>query len=132
VIVVVENGWLGLLNLWAASPLLFRLRLYQNNQFPDPTDTAAAYIEATFSGYPGPVPPVFGSAFINGAGQGEIAATTLTFVHNGGPTANTVYGIFVTDSGGGLVYAERFGAPVLMASATDFILYTPRITVIDQ
>jgi len=131
-IVVVENGWLGLLDAWVAAGLPAILRLYQNNYFPDPTDTAAAYVEATFSGYPGGTALGFGAAFVNGAGQGEIASMPITFAHNGGGVTNTVYGIYVTDGAGNLIYAERFGAPITMAVATDFIIYTPRVTVFDQ
>jgi len=131
-IVVVENGWLGMLDAWVASGRLSQIRLFQNNYFPDPTDTIAAYIEATFSGYPGGTVLAFGAAFINGAGQGEVASMPVTWNHDGGPTANTIYGVYVTDTLGDLVYAERFGAPITMSVATDVIIYTPRATVFDQ
>lgn len=127
-----EAAWLRFWDALVADNQLQKIRLFKNNHTPVFTDTVADYTEANFSGYVGPTSVVWGAAFVNGANQGEIDAAELTWTHSGGGTANTVYGIYVTDSAGNLCYAERFDAPVSMGSAGDKIRYTPIATLIDQ
>jgi hypothetical protein len=127
-----EQGWLAAFNALVAAGGLARIRLFQNNYVPSFTDTVTDYVEATFSGYPGFLSPTWGSAFVNGANQGEIDALPLTWAHNGGVTANLIYGIYITDGANNLAYAERFDAPVSMSAVPDFITYTPRSTVVNQ
>ena len=64
---------------------------------------------------------------IRAAADGSLVLTLAD-----GSTANTVYGIYVTDSAGNLTYAERFPAPLLVSSIGDTIAYSARTTVIDQ
>jgi hypothetical protein len=130
--VMCQNGWKTMLDAAVAAGKLARIRLFQNNHVPVNSDTVASYTEATFSGYPGYTALAFGAAFINGATQGEIDNAAVTWTHNGGGTANTIYGIYVTDGANNLMYAEMFGAPVTMTIATNFITYTPKFTMIDQ
>lgn len=127
-----ENGWLEILQQALSANILFRIHLFQNNHVPVFTDVLAAYTEATFDGYGGSVVLAWGVPFINGSNQAECDASTVTWVRSGGATSNTIYGIYVTDNAGLLVYAERFGAPVSMTSAGDTIGYTPRATLINQ
>jgi hypothetical protein len=126
------GAWLAQLDGQVAAGQLLRLHLYQNDYFPDVADTIANYTEATFSGYTGSQLLAWSPAFINGVNAGEIDAAVLSWSHNGGSTANTVYGIYVTDSAGNLTYAERFPAPLLVSSIGDTIAYSARTTVIDQ
>lgn len=131
-IVVVNDGWLDMLNASVNAGAFAQIHLYQNNYTPQNTDTILNYTEADFSGYPGYIPLAFGAAFINGANQGEIDSPTVNWTHNGGPDANTVYGVYVTDAMGLLTFAESFGVPVVMALVGNTIAYTPKLTMIDQ
>jgi hypothetical protein len=108
------------------------LKLFQNDTVPAYTDTVADYVEADFSGYIAGTAITWGVPIINGSNQGELNGTQINFTHNGGSTANTIYGIFVVDGSGDLLYAERFPAPIAMGSGGDTIPYVPRFTLINQ
>lgn len=122
-----QTGWKAILDHAVSDNLLKRIRLFKNNHTPVNGDTAAAYTEADFSGYSGFQALTWAAAVINGSVQGEIDATQVTWTHNGGATSNTVYGIYVTDAADVLTYAERFPAPVTMASNGDAIPYTAQV-----
>src|SRR5437867_487466 len=113
--VVLQQGDLQFLDrLRLTGNDLTTLKLFQHNHDPLVTDVDANYTEATFSGY---VPKALGTwnaAYVNPSGQGEIDANVQVFSHNGGPAANNVYGAYVDNGAGNVVYAERFPAPVLM------------------
>ena len=114
----------------SAIPLV-KVLLFQNNYIPLITDTEANYVEATFSGYPmGGYALAWGAPFVNGAGKGEIDATPQAFTNTTGAVGNTIYGAYVVDAFGKLVYADRFGAPVVMASAGNTFTYTPIVTAV--
>jgi hypothetical protein len=127
-----QGGWEEILNGMVSANLLKRMRLFQNNHTPVNSDTYASYTEATFSGYSGYQNIVWGSAFINGSTQGEIDATQLTWTHNGGGTANTIYGVYITDASDNLLYAERFPAPLTLASSGDAVPYTASVVLQDM
>jgi hypothetical protein len=127
-----EGAWLKIWDTTVAANLLYRIRLFKNNRVPAFSDTIADYVEADFSGYTGGTALAWGAAFINGASQGEIDASQISWTHTGGATANLIYGIYVTDVTGALMYAERFPAPSSMSSIGDNITYNPIATVIDQ
>ena len=127
-----EQGWIDLLDEYVASGKPSRIRLFANNHTPLPTDTEADYVEATFSGYPGYTPLVWGSAFINPSNQGQVNASQVLWQHNGGGISELVYGVYITDDDDVLQYAERFAAAVLMDGSTDSIEYQPRLTLINQ
>ena len=126
-----EAGWRELWDTATAASVLKTIKLYQNNYVPTLTDTVGSYTEATFSGYVSQT-LAWGAAFINGSTQAEIDATALTWTHSAGATGNTVYGIYVLDNAGALVYAERFPAPISMTANGDAITYTPKATMINQ
>lgn len=127
-----EQGWLDIWDAAIAGGAMIDIRLFKNNHVPADTDTAADYTTADFSGYPGPVGLIWGSAFVNDADQGEVDAAQVDWEHNGGGTANLIYGVFVISGTGHLVYAERFDAPISMAAPPDAIHYIPRASMIDQ
>jgi hypothetical protein len=129
--IFVELGWESIWNDFVAAGRLHSLHLFQNNYVPVLSDVVGNYTEATFSGYASQN-PTWGAAFINGSTQAEIDAGALTFTRSAGASSNTIYGIYVLDSGGVLTYAERFPAPVSMATAGDAIVYTPKATLINQ
>jgi hypothetical protein len=128
---VLQQGDEKILNvLRLANDPLATLRLFQNNHVPAVGDVNANYTEATFSGYASVALGTWNPAFLNGSNQGEIDAAPATFTHNAGATTNLIYGAYVTDNAGDVIYAERFGAPISMALNGDTFTYTPRFTAV--
>lgn len=82
------------------------LRLFQNNHTPAIGDTAASYTEATFTGYSSQAITSFGTAYQNASNLGETDAAAMTFSMTGTTVTNNIYGYYVTDSGGNLIFAE--------------------------
>ncbi len=129
--VFLQQGDTKLLNVVRTGTAVFKtLRLFKNDHDPVVTDTNANYTQADFSGYASANLGTWNAAFVNGDGKGEIDADAKTFSHNGGATANTVYGVYVTDEADNVVYAERFDAPRVMDSLGDSITYTARVTAV--
>lgn len=99
------------------------LRLFSNNHVPVKGDTAAAYTEVAGGGYAAISLPYasWTISTIGSVNQGNFAQQIFTFT---GPTnaPGTIYGYYVTDSGGNLLWAEQFPAaqvpfsPVLNSS----------------
>lgn len=115
-----------IVNKTAAQNLV--LKLFQSNTTPAEGDTAGTYTEATFSGY--------ASAALTGASWGAASSGTIayaqqTFTHNGGGTANSIYGYFVIQTTSGtLLLAERdAGGPYTITNNGDNIKITPSISV---
>ncbi len=129
--VILQQGDLSVLNtVRLDGNCLKTLRLFKNDHVPAVTDTNANYTEANFSGYATFALGNWAAGFVNSDGKGEIDATPHTFAHNGGAVANTVYGVYVTNNAGDVVYAERFDAPRVLSAATDSIDYTAKITAV--
>lgn len=128
--VLCENGWLEMLN--AFREVAVRIRLFVNDHEPDYLDSVGAYVQASWSGYPGFKSLVWGNPFINESAEGQVNAAQLLWQHDGGGIGELVYGIYVTDAADVLLWAERFDAPVSMTTAADTIAYQPRLTVINQ
>lgn len=130
--VYLEQGTVKSLDvLRADANHLKTLRLFKNNHTPTPGDTDANYTEADFSGYSS-VTLTWNAAFLNGDDKGEIDADEETFTHNGGGTSNTIYGAYVENNAGDVIFAERFDAPRVMSANGDTIPYTARLTAVSQ
>lgn len=130
--VFLQQGDKAVLDSLVAGGTVFKnLKLFQNNHTPAVGDVNGDYTEATFTGYSAiDIHSTFGAAFINGSNQGEIDGSQQTFTRSAGATSNTIYGAYVTDNAGDVVFAEKFPAPISMATAGDAILYTPKITAV--
>lgn len=89
------------------------LRLYKNNFVPDEFSTAGAFVEADFSGYAW-WQPTYSAAYINAAGKGQIDASSHTFVRGEGIISNDIYGLYVTDGAGEVVFYDHFANPIPM------------------
>lgn len=115
----------------ALGGLSLTYRLYQNAHTPGDGSTAADFTECTFDGYAAQGPS-WGAAATNGSGDAEAVAAALTWTATGGSTSNTVYGYYVTDGGGEVVWAELFDTPVAVVDAPDAVVVTPTITLKSQ
>lgn len=104
-------------------------RLFQNDIVPDSTSGWLDFVEADFSGY-APVSLTYGAAAINpDTGKGETIPNDAVFSHDGGATANFIYGWYIiggTDGEGDHLWAaERFDpTPKTFASAGDTLTIT--------
>jgi hypothetical protein len=107
----------------------FRMHLYKNNHTPAHDDDISDYVECTFSGYTGGKDIAFAAAVFVGP-QSQVVGTQLNWQHNGGGTANDVYGYFVTDQADAvLIWAERDpAAPTHISSAGDTFSVIPAYT----
>ena len=106
----------------------YEVRLYQNNFTPLVGSVLGDFTVATFSGYAAQA-PTFGAAAIDGNGNAKADASALSFTHNGGGTANSIYGWYMVDTGTGVVcQAERFAAaPLSFAVSGDDVTVTPHL-----
>lgn len=105
------------------------LRLYKNDYTPVIGSTSANFTECNFSGYSSQATTLWGTAYSALAGaRGESDDTVHLFAHDGGGTANDVYGFYLTDGSGNYIYGERNpDAPVAMNDATDVYAVVPRL-----
>lgn len=81
--------------------------LFAHDWVPADMDTITAVVPATFSGYAGLLPITGWGAPTLSSSRAVAQADALTWTHNGGPVGNWIFGLYVVDSLGGLVWAER-------------------------
>lgn len=103
---ICRTGLVSLCQQWKAFLNTCTLRLFQNNHVPDPTDTVASYTEATFTGYAAIATVNWGNAFLNGANIAEIDEINRTFTQTASTVSNTIFGYYITDGPGNLIFAE--------------------------
>jgi len=105
------------------------VRLYKNDYTPTDTDTVANYVEADFNGYSAQAAVGWSAATGDGLGRAFTQATQLVYTKAAGGTTNQIYGYYVTDAGGNLLWAERDpNAPIPMVNTGDQYKVTPRFT----
>lgn len=108
--------------------MVWTYRLYINDYTPTDTSILANFQEAGFPGYAGDSNIVWNPA-LQANGRAEIEAAAITFTCTGGGAAESVYGYYVTDTGGALLFAERFDdGPYVMSQNQDEITITPKLT----
>jgi hypothetical protein len=106
--------------------------LYQNDVTPTSTSDVATFVEADYGGY-ATQPIVWGATFMNPDGNAETNGESLQFQPSSSATPNSIYGYFVTDTGGALMFAERFSpAPRPMATPSDALVVVPVFTLASQ
>lgn len=105
----------------------FQLCLFQNNITPDVDSVFADFTECDFSGYLY-AGLTLGPILRDANDNAKTTALGIAFTHNGGGTANDVYGWFlVTDYGTSpkVRHCDRFAdAPRIMSSSGDQIVIT--------
>jgi hypothetical protein len=127
-LVLCTGGMLRALDALRASwlPSLL-IGLYANDWTPEKTSTISEVVPAWFSGntvlhnLPG-----WGTPYLDGD-IGVTDATERQWSHDGGPISSWVFGYYVVDTGGALVWAERtleFG--MVMYRAGQEYRVTPR------
>lgn len=104
------------------------LRLNKNPVTPSDATVLGDFTIADFSGYANASPSMTTPSEISGKGT-TIDSAERSFTHNGGGTGNTIYGYYVTDAIGGLVWAEAFSAPVTMNASGHQIKITLQLTL---
>lgn len=90
-------------------------RLYQNDHVPAFGDTVSDYEEADFGGYEGLPTDDWNDPFASGEGKGEITHPTLRWEMDSEFPQCQVFGYYITNDDGELVWAERRpGGPITM------------------
>lgn len=109
-----------------------RMKLFQNNLVPTADTILSDLTEATFSGYSA---GMFSGGALGGSldafNRGYATWSPLTWTKSGA-TGNTIYGYYVTNSGGSLLWIERFDIPIPMTTDGAYLVITPRLTFTSQ
>jgi len=136
VIVVPNVGLLRLLNamLGLYSPGALQVALFVGNYTPTHADTEATYtaMEATFAGYSRYTPSPWAAAYmVFNQATAYAAPRTWTVTASGG--TDIVYGYFVLDAAGGLLWVSlEAQGPLPMRNAGDSYTCTPGLAYASQ
>lgn len=101
------------------------LKLFVNDYTPLVTSEAIDFVEATFDGYAPQATTLWSLAFINASNQAESTEAVRVFIRATTGVAETVYGYYLVDGAGDLVFAERNpagGTPIATAGDTYAVL----------
>ena len=114
-------------NSWAAGGKNLTLKLFVTDVTPAQNSTAGSFTEASGGGYSSKTLSN-GSWTVNAAGDPPVASyAQQTWTFTGPLTTNgTVYGYYIVDADGTLLYAEKFSQSFTPANNGDQILLTPR------
>lgn len=97
------------------------MKLYANNYTPVAATVLGDFSEATFPGYASANNDPYGAAAMVGP-VAQIDATEAVFTRGVGVGSEDIYGYWVEDGAGNLLYAERFaGGPYTIANVGDLI-----------
>jgi hypothetical protein len=105
-----------------------RLRLFQNNHTPVHGDTAAAYTEASFPGYAFTALTSWGAVYLTADFHAFTDEVLRTFTATGSSPANTIYGYYITDLTGALLWAELAPAAVTINASGQTYSVLPRFS----
>lgn len=126
-LVLVNSGEEAMLSAFLEAADL-TLKLYKSNTTPGETDTAGTYTEADFTGYSAAVIDKDDWTITPGAPTSAVNLQK-TFTSSADQSTQQIYGYFVVDGGGVLMWAERFPAgPYPIANNGDNVKVTPRFT----
>ena len=129
-LILADSGAAALLkayynNVWPAGGKNLTLKLFATNVTPTDASTAGSFTEATGGGYAAKTLTNGSWTESNVGGIDQVAYAAQTFTFTGALTTNpTVYGYFIVDADGNLVYAEAQAA-FTPANNGDNIQITP-------
>jgi hypothetical protein len=109
-----------------------KLKLFKNSATLSHATVLSDLTEADFSGYS--AYSLAGGAVagaLDGSGRAVASYTAHTFTKSGA-TGNTIYGYWVEDSTGALLWCELFDTPIPMTVDGAFIQITPKFTDASQ
>ncbi len=119
-VVIPQEGEIARLNLVLADVPNWTVSLFKNNYTPVELSTGGSFTKATFTGYADVAPPVFAAA--SGGSPATSTADVATYVCSGG-SPQTVYGYYVTDGSGKVLFAERFTVPFIFDAVLNTTLH---------
>lgn len=128
-LVLTRGGSLLLLGAQQAYLQTLTLRLFKNDHPPVETDDVFAFDEATFTGYAAVPTTGWGMPALDAAFRAQIVEVLHTFACTGPAVPNTIFGYYLTDPAGRLVWAE-YGPPggQIMDGVGKVYLVQPRLT----
>lgn len=108
------------------------IKLFKSNTTPTHATILADLTEADFGGYAAASldSPVVGSV-LDASSRAVITWNDVTFTRTGTPT-NTIYGYWVNNANGDLLWVERFDNPIVLDTNGLFIKLTPKLTDMSQ
>lgn len=107
----------------------YKWGLFKNNWTPSENDTISAVTPADFSGYSGLQTFSSWNAATWNSPRAEATAADVVWTHNGGATANDIYGYYVVNGSGALAWAERnAAAPVTISGSGQTYTVKPKFT----
>ena|ERR1043165_556607 len=107
------------IDAWAATmPGGWTVRLFKNNLTPTPANVVGDFVESTFTGYAPQALAALGADTWDGVNY-VWSKTAGTYNFSGAGVANeNVYGYYVLDNTGKLIWSKRFaGAPLVCGVA---------------
>ena len=114
-------------NVWPAGGKNLTLKLYTNNYTPLDSSTAGNFTEATGGGYAAKTLANGSWTQSNVGGIEQVLYALQSFIFTGALTGNpAIYGYFVVDADGVLVWAELIAAPFTPANNGDHLDITPK------
>ncbi|HLC17492.1 MAG TPA: hypothetical protein VJM57_00565 [Thermodesulfobacteriota bacterium] len=103
------------------------IKLFTNNVTPADTDTAGTYTEATGGGYAAKTITNGSWTVTVGNDPSDAAYAQQTWTFTGALTTNpTIYGYYVVDADGTLLWAEKLAASFTPANNGDELKITPK------
>jgi hypothetical protein len=107
----------------------FQVGLYSNDWTPYRGMRLSMVTPASFSGYVGlRTINTFSSLTWDGT-RATLTGPLMRWVHDGGPIQGLVFGYYVVNTAGDLVWAERIDPPTWLIEAGEAYRVTPRFTV---
>lgn len=106
------------------------VRLFKSPVLLTPDIALTDFEEATFSGYTPSTAIDWNTAFFDVSGNVTVEGCVDPFIATGTPTAETIYGFYLTKvSGGALVGAANLPVPVPIVRAGDAVVVRPKASL---
>lgn len=105
------------------------IKLYQNDFVPGPDSVLGDFTVATFTGYATSAEIAWAGPVNADDGTPELVGQRLIFTATDAAEPNTIYGYYALDSGGALLWAERFDEAQNVSIAGDSVIFVPRVSV---